>query len=255
MRTTHPKPLAALALALAAGLPAARAAETDVQARIPQAPEGAPQAIGAMLRGIRGMQRLPVAGVQMVAAGERLLFVSANGRYVFTGPAWDLWHGAKLATLDEAARLAERIDLERMGLDPATLGALDVGSGERDVVVFVDPRCPHCRALLDELPGLAGDYRFRLVPLPVLGPDSERAVMRLACLADADPAAAREARLAGTIDELPEPNGTCGQAPAQRALVTAQLLGLDGVPYLIAPDGRLHQGVPEDLETWLEGKE
>ena len=33
------------------------------------------------------------------------------------------------------------------------------------------------------------------------------------------------------------------------------ILGLDGVPYLIAPDGRLHQGVPEDLETWLEGKE
>jgi thiol:disulfide interchange protein DsbC len=258
MRTIHSRPLAALLLALAAGLPAARAADTDPAVSGTQHPESSPQApagIAAMLRGIRGMQRLPVAGVQMLAAGERLLFVSANGRYVFTGPAWDLWHGARLGSLDEAARLAGRIDLERLGLDPGSLGALDLGAGEGEVLAFVDPRCPHCRALLDELPGLAGDYRFRLVPLPVLGPDSERAVMRLACLADADPAAAREALLADRIDGLPEPDGTCGQAPAQRALVTAQLLGITGVPYLIAPDGRLRQGAPADLRAWLEGHE
>ena len=29
------------------------------------------------------------------------------------------------------------------------------------------------------------------------------------------------------------------------------LLGIAGVPYLIAPDGRLQQGVPADLEAWL----
>jgi thiol:disulfide interchange protein DsbC len=201
------------------------------------------------------MQRLPVSGLQMVEAGERMLFVSANGRYVFTGPAWDLWHGVKLASLEQGARLAERIDLKRLGLDPATLGALDVGSGEREVVVFVDPRCPHCRHLMKQLPPLGARYRFRLVPLPVLGPDSETAVVRLACLAERDPSAALEALIAETVEGLPAATGTCGQAPVQRALVTAQLLGLDGVPYLIAPDGRLHQGVPEDLEAWLEGKE
>ena len=250
MTTIHHKPVVALVLALAAGLPAARAAETETTTASAQAPES----IQALLRGISGMQRLPVAGMQMVQAGERVLFVSANGRYVFTGPAWDLWHGAKLESLGEGARLAERIDLKRLGLDPATLGALDLGSGESDVVVFVDPRCPHCRSLLDQLPGLAERYRFRLVPLPVLGPDSETAVARLGCLAEQDPEAAREALLADGLDELPAPEGTCGQTAAQRALVTAQLLGIAGVPYLIAPDGRLQQGVPADLESWLEGK-
>ena len=245
-----PKPVVAFVLALAAGLPATRAAETETTTASAQAPES----IQTIMRGITGMQRLPVAGVQMVQAGERVLFVSANGRYVFTGPAWDLWHGARLETLEEGARLAERIDLKRLGLDPATLGALDLGSGESDVVVFVDPRCPHCRSLLDQLPGLAERYRFRLVPLPVLGPDSETAVARLGCLAEKDQAAAREALLADGLDELPAPEGTCGQTAAQRALVTAQLLGIAGVPYLIAPDGRLQQGVPADLESWLEGK-
>jgi len=244
-----PKLVVAFVLALAAGLPAARAAEIDDQATSAQVPGG----IQELLRGINGMQRLPVAGVQMVQAGERVLFVSANGRYVFTGPAWDLWHGAKLQSLEEGARLAERIDLKRLGLDPENLGALDVGNGEREVIVFVDPRCPHCRSLLGRLPGLAERYRFRLVPLPVLGPDSETAVARLGCLAEQDQAAAREALLADGLDELPAPEGTCGQTAAQRALVTAQLLGIAGVPYLIAPDGRLQQGVPVDLEAWLEG--
>jgi thiol:disulfide interchange protein DsbC len=242
--------LTAVLLALLAGAPAF-AAESDTMESSGSEAGG----IRELLRGISGMQRLPVSGIQMVEAGERMLFLSANGRYVFTGPAWDLWHGARLQTLNEAARLAERIDLKRLGLDPATLGALDLGSGERDVVVFVDPRCPHCRRLMDQLPSLGEGYRFRLVPLPVLGPESETAVVRLACLDEQDPSAARDALLAETLDQLAAPTGTCGQAPVQRALVTAQLLGIAGVPYLIAPDGRLHQGVPEDLEAWLEGKE
>jgi thiol:disulfide interchange protein DsbC len=213
----------------------------------------APTELQEMLRGIDGMRRLPVQGVQMVRAGERVLFVSANGRYVFTGPAWDLWHGAALDSLDTAGRLADRIDLQRLRLDPKALGAFQLGKGEGEVVIFVDPRCPHCRDLMSRLPALAERYRFLLVPLPVLGPDSEDAVARLGCLATSDAAAARDALLNDKADELPAPTPGCGQAPAQRALVTAQLLGIAGVPYLIAPDGRLWQGVPEDLKAWLEG--
>jgi thiol:disulfide interchange protein DsbC len=242
--------LTAVLLALLAGAPVFAAESDTTESSTPEA-----GGIRDLLRGISGMQRLPVSGVQMVEAGERVLFVSANGRYVFTGPAWDLWHGARLETLNETARLAERIDLKRLGLDPAALGALDLGTGERDVVVFVDPRCPHCRRLMEGLPALAERYRFRLVPLPVLGPESETAVLRLACLAERDPSTARDALLAQTVEALPAPTGTCGQAPVQRALVTAQLLGIVGVPYLIAPDGRLQHGVPEDLEGWLEGNE
>jgi len=244
------RPISTILLALGMGLPAF-AAENNSAPVSPQAPGG----VQELLRGIRGMQRLPVTGVQMVDAGERVLFVSDNGRYVFTGPAWDLWHGTKLTTLEEGARLAARVDLKRLGLDPASLGAIDLGSGKEDVVAFVDPRCPHCRSLLEKLPDLTELYRFRLVPLPVLGPDSETAVVRLDCLAESDPDAARKALLAGDVAVLPEATGTCGQAPAQRALVTARLLGIRGVPYLVAPDGRLQQGVPADLTAWLEGNE
>jgi hypothetical protein len=116
--------------------------------------------------------------VQLVRVGERLLFVADNGRYVFSGPAFDLWHGARLEAFDQAVALAQRIDLARLKLDPAALGALDLGTGPRDVVAFVDPLCPHCRTLLATLPALADRYRFRLVPLPVLGKGSQSRTQR-----------------------------------------------------------------------------
>jgi thiol:disulfide interchange protein DsbC len=259
-----PKWTLAPVLATAVGVAGAAGGEGTLAGNVPAAgpvqeqgagpSNGTALGIQALLHGITGMTRLPVAGLQMVQAGERLLFVSANGRYVFTGPAWDLWHGARLASPGEAARLAGRIDLKHLGLDPGALGALDVGEGTQTVVLFVDPRCPHCRALLRALPALGARYRFRLVPLPVLGPASEQAVARLDCLAERAPQQAREALLSGKVDALPEPTAGCGQARAQRALVTAELLGITGVPYLIAPDGRMQQGAPADLSQWLEGR-
>ena len=201
---------------------------------------------------IARLARLPAGGIQAVETTDGdLLFLSDNGRYAFRGPAVDLWHGVRLSDLDTVQRLVERIDLKRLKLDPRDLGAIDLGEG-LEVIVLVDPYCPHCKALLAQLPALANRYRFRLVPLPVLGESSEQAVLALDCLSARDPEQARQALLgAWDLQTLPKPSGACGQGAAQRALVTAQILGVRGTPYLIAPDGRLRQGAPEDLGAWL----
>jgi len=215
------------------------------------------QDVQELLQGIDGMRRLPVQGIQMVQAGERVFFVSLNGRYAFLGPAIDLWHGEQLHALADADRLMGRIDPRRLRLEARDLGALDLGTGPREVLVFVDPQCPQCRALLDVLqrlgPSLLADYRFRLIPVGVLGKESIDQVVRLNCLAESDPKGAREILLRHRFETLPAPSGACGQGALQRALVTAQLLGLTQVPFLIAPDGRLHSGVPADLPAWLNG--
>ena len=91
-----------------------------------------------------------------------------------------------------------------------------------------------------------------LVPLPVLGESSQQAVLAIDCLSTTDPEQARRALLGGLdARSLPLPKDGCGQAEAQRALIAAQILGVQGTPYLIAPDGRLRQGLPEDLGAWL----
>lgn len=207
----------------------------------------------ALLSGIDAMQRLPVTGLQMIRAGGRIWYVSANGRYVIQGQAWDLWHGAKLEGIDQAAGLAERIDLKQMHLEPADLGALDLGAGPGEVLVFVDPLCPHCQGLLAAMRSLTEQYRFRVVLLPVLGEDSQAAVLRLSCLAQT---AGADAALEALIAHAPAPEVTdsCSQQAIQRTLITAQILGVGGVPFLIAPDGRMRQGEPADLAAWLEDR-
>ena len=54
---------------------------------------------------------------------------------------------------------------------------------------------------------------------------------------------------------LPTGNPTqCNKEPLQKAIVTAKLFGLPGVPYLIASDGRTHSGAPDSLADWLANK-
>ena len=215
----------------------------------PTATPGAP--LGADAPAIRRLARLPTQGLQAVETVDgQLLYLSDNGRYLIRGTAYDLWHGAELTSLAQAEDLAGRIDLKRLKLDPADLGALDTGTGPA-VLVFVDPQCPHCADLLADLPSLTDRYRFRLIPRPHRRRVSV-AVLALHCLASTDPAAALKALFEHT-DVPPATPGGCGQGTAQRALVTAQLLGVRGTPFLIAPDGRLRQGRPADLAGWLAG--
>ncbi|WP_295587464.1 DsbC family protein [uncultured Lamprocystis sp.] len=213
----------------------------------PGATPGTP--LGADAPAIRRLARLPIQGLQAVETTDgQLLYVSDNGRYLIRGTAYDLWHGAELTSLAQEEDLAGRIDLKRLKLDPADLGALATGTGPT-VLAFVDPHCPHCADLLADLPSLTARYRFRLIPLPI-GTESQAAVLALHCLASTDPAVALKALFEHT--DLPPGSTTgCGQGTAQRALVTAQLLGVRGTPFLIAPDGRLHQGRPGDLAGWL----
>lgn len=63
--------------------------------------------------------------------------------------------------------------------------------------------------------------------MPVLGPDSERQVRQLGCARDKK--AATDALLNGRIGNL-EQDDACNLEPMQRTLVTAQILGIQGVP-------------------------
>ncbi|MBK5966709.1 hypothetical protein CCR95_22180 [Thiocystis minor] len=211
------------------------------------------------MKGIDGLRRLPIQGVSIMQSGEKIFFVSANGRYVFLGPAIDLWHGERLNSLADADRLTGRIDIGRLKLNASDLGALDVGDGTREILVFVDPMCPHCATLLDQIqvlsPAQRTPYRFRLIPLALLGADSIAAAVNLNCLAASDRAAATQALLTHTLETVPTAQERCGQGALQRALVTAHLLGISTVPFLIAPDGRLQPGIPADLLTWIAGGE
>ncbi|MBK5941850.1 hypothetical protein CCR96_21935, partial [Halochromatium roseum] len=118
---------------------------------------------------------------------------------------------------------------------------------EDSLWVFVDPLYPAGLELLATLQEAA--VPTQVVVLPVGGPESLDAARRLRCAASSEDALT--ALISREIATLPAPANDCDTQPLVRALITARLLGVEQVPLLIAPDGRLQQGVPADLAAWL----
>ena len=205
---------------------------------------------------IEGLKALPIHGLNMVKAGGKTFFMSDNGRFVITGTLLDVWNRVAVTELDQVDQIANRIDLSKMKLKIDDLGPATIGTGKAQVVVFVDPRCPYCGKVQKQMDALKGQYTFKLVAIPVLGPESQSLVVKIGCLLQT-PAKdkARDALMHQAYDTLPsEIDSKCDREPVQRAMVTAKLFGIDGVPFLIAPDGRTFKGAPDSLSDWLANK-
>lgn len=187
-----------------------------------------------------------------VTGDDALYFISGNGRWVVKGRAYDLWAGQDLADFEAVRASTRTVALQGLGRIWDDLAPIVFGQGETGIIVFVDPACPHCEALIHDLRRHEAAYRFLVLQIPLMGPDSGRAVQALHCAEDED--AARAALLAGERGRRLRQKPSCDLAPLQRRLVTAQLIGLRGVPFMVhAGDGRFVEGRPDDLGRWLSG--
>ncbi len=118
---------------------------------------------------IEDIVTLPIKGIRAVQSNGQTVFLSDNGRFVFTGQLYDLWYKKPLSTLADMREVSDRIDLKRMGLDIDTLNTVSLGSGPKQVVVFVDPRCHYCHALMNDAQALVKQYTFILKTVHTIG--------------------------------------------------------------------------------------
>jgi thiol:disulfide interchange protein DsbC len=215
---------------------------------------------GLLSAKIDGMQDLPITGLKMIKTGDRVMFVSNNGRFgIYGGKLLDVWTQQEIREISDIDKIANRIDLSRMKLNLDDLGPVTVGHGKDKVLVIIDPRCPYCAKVIKDLQTLQDKYTFKLVMVPVLGQESQNIVVQLACQLSSSDKQAHTLVVNRLLKQdytgLPTENPPqCNKEPLQKAVVTAKLFGLQGVPFLIAPDGRTFSGAPEVLSDWLENK-
>lgn len=204
---------------------------------------------------IESIERIPGGSFSAVKLSNRgeLYMLSANGRFVLRGPVYDLWQGRELASVEEIREAAQTLNLAGLGVVWNDLAPTVIGEGEAEVVVFIDPHCPHCQTLLTQIGRLAAaeprSWRFMILPVPMLGNRSATTVRNLACATDQ--AAARRALLEHRFEPALPERADCDLAPAQKRWVLARLLQLEGVPFTIRPDGRSLSGAPQDFAAWL----
>ncbi len=229
---------------------AAFAAAGGASAQAPPANGETGEAALAPPRASADIVRLPVAEVLAIRRDGRIFLLSANGRFSFSGAVRDLWRGKTLDTLSALRDAAERVHFEEMGVDVKTLNSVTLGDGREEVVVFVDPRCAVCHRLIEDAAALGDEYTFRFVVIAALGAESNRLARTLYCARDRS--AVLEALRDGVSDSL-APRADCESGGYERTLLLAHLLGVDGVPFLVAPDGRVARGRPRQLRSWLAG--
>lgn len=200
---------------------------------------------------IKALERVPTQNLTVVETDEMssLVMMTDNGRFVVIGKIFDSWSMKELKTVADVRAASGRLDFSRFNLDMSELEPLRIGSGPKRVQVFVDPKCPFCHKLMSKMRLLGGDYTFEVMVIATLGQESQRLARLLSCASDK--AQATDQLLSGRYsDDLAQlPN--CNMAPVQKRLVTAQIIGVKGVPWTISHDGRILRGYTEDLGAWL----
>lgn len=198
---------------------------------------------------------LPINGLVMASKEGRLRLVSDNGRFVIEGKLYDTWTKEFVETLDQAHRTMNYIDLKKMGLNVDDLAPFTYGAGPKHVTVFVDPLCQWCKKLIGEMKGLEKEYTFKILPVAILGETSSTIVRSEHCAIDRKKAQEAVFTGSGYNDLSVDPTKPCDTEALGKRLITAQLFGVKGVPYLIRDDGLVHQGFTSDgLKYWLKSE-
>ena len=209
-------------------------------------PQGSPQQ-PSPLGAIKTVKSLPINGVVMVESDQGVFFASDNGRFVWKGTLFDMWSRTEIKNVADVESIANRVDLKKVGVDLSQLAVFTFGEGSQEEVFFISPTCQHCQTVLDQAAKLGKEYRFKLVLLPQSRQDMDLA-RRLVCAKDQGQAV--KALLSKNYEGLPP--GNCPLTPLQKNLITARMLGITTVPYLVRHDNLIKTGAVKDLAAWLK---
>ena len=181
------------------------------------------------------VRETPIEGLYEVVVGDRVVYMSADGRYLIQGEFIDLKTERSISEghfREVRRREIEAVPVREMVVFPA--------EGERRgwVTVFTDIECPFCQRLHLHVPEIneqGVEVRYIMMPRSIPS-SSYRKSVAVYC-AD-DRAAAMDEAKAGT---LPEANEECPN-PIQQHVQLARDLGIRATPTLITHSGRIHEG-------------
>jgi thiol:disulfide interchange protein DsbC len=233
--------VAVLAAGLSAMAPARAQAPAAPTAQAAASTAQIKAAVEAWLQGrykVDGVRRAPVAGMWEVQIGTDLIYVDDKGQHGFVeGQLIDLKSNRNLTQ--------ERVDeLTAVNFKELPLGlALKQvnGKGTRQLAVFEDPNCSHCRNLRRDLMTVP-DVTIYTFTLPILAADSEQKARQAWCAPDRLKAW-NELMLQGKV---PDNKGTCDN-PVAKVAELGRKLKVTGTPTIFFANGkRLPGGVPAE---------
>ena len=213
--------LGALALALLAAAPAARADENVIRKTLAERFQNLPK--------IDEVRPAPVAGLWELRIGTEVMYTDAKGAYLIQGSIIDT------ATRKDLTQ--ERID-KLTAIDFASLPLKDAivwknGNGKRRIAVFGDPNCGYCKRLEKDLINVKDVTVYNFV-IQILGGDSADKARAIWCAKD-NTAAWRGWMVDGVAP--PRVMGQCDASAIERNAALARKHKVNGTPAIVFEDG------------------
>lgn len=191
----------------------------------------------------------PVAGLYEVTIGPRVLYVSADGKYLVQGRIYDM---DKREDITEPKQAQARMTaVEKIGEDKMVIFEPD--EYDHTITVFTDIECGYCRKLHREIEQYGEEgIRVRYVFFPRAGVDSAsyKEAVAVWC-ADDRQQAMTDAKQGKKIDMR-----SC-ENPVKDHMQLGELLGISGTPAILLEDGELVPGYvpPKRLTALFNGKD
>jgi thiol:disulfide interchange protein DsbC len=191
----------------------------------------------------------PLPGLYQVIANGQVVYISADGRYIFQGQVYDQTEGVNLTEQAKAtvnAKLLSKFD------DSKTI-VFAPKKSKYTLTVFTDTSCGYCRKLHQEVPELNKQgvkVRYMMFPRAGLGSPDAKLLESVWCAKNQQEALT----IAKSGGQVPEKS--CAN-PIAEHLDLGRKLGLQGTPMMITNKGTVIGGYlePNQLIAKLEEEE
>lgn len=188
-----------------------------------------------------------------VEKNGELIFITSDGRFAIKGEITEVWRKQQIKDIDHLKYLSERIDIDSLKLPYEKMNVIEFGEGEKIISLFVDPRCGVCKRLLTDAKN-EKEYKFRVFIIPALGDESNELSKKAFCSkSKIDQPILLAKLISGDLNSL-EQQPNCDTKFYDLGLMTAHILGIKSVPWIISPDGRTIAGYKDNLWNWITAK-
>lgn len=183
---------------------------------------------------ITELKPAPIPGLYEMVFGSRITYVSADGKYMFTGELIDLENRSNLTAIRRGGLILKSI--EAMG--ESNMIVIGPAKAKRTLTVFTDVDCPYCARLHNEVPKLTqAGVKVRYLLYPRAGKETETYKRAVAVWCAKDRVQAVGVAKSGGKLEMK----TCGN-PVDQHVRLGQEVGVEGTPTLVLDDGRVVPG-------------
>ena len=206
---------------------------------------------------------LPMRGFHVVrTTNGKTLFLSSNGRYRFEGKLINSFTQKEIKSIEDAED-EEYFSIQDLNLSDSDIAPIPFGNPDLPLQarVFIDPFCPTCSQLMDELNKVKKDIRVEILITPVSSKAAIRRGLELWCRYETDTDQANQV-LSDLVHPPKEPKATPNPMDnkachGNRVLLNSMLtsvLAAPGMPYLWRADGKTFAGIPKDIKAFLKEK-